>query len=132
MSFQVKSRLYLGLTGVKWSQYATYFHLGPIQGLYKEDMLVIYHDFEGNLPFTGILQKVYGLPYATSTHCPLFLCAFQMHQTKHDTGRDLRCCLLMGSFNHFAVHDAATWLLVLEDLGCSGCCGKGECTPFLF
>ena len=67
MSFQVKSRLYLGLTGVKWSQYATYFHLGPIQGLYKEDMLVIYHDFEGNLPFTGILQEVYGLPYATST-----------------------------------------------------------------
>ena len=67
MSFQVKSRLYLGLTGVKWSQYATYFHLGPIQGLYEEDMLVIYHDFEGNLPFTGILQEVYGLPYATST-----------------------------------------------------------------
>ena len=30
-------------------------------------MLVIYHDFEGNLPFTGILQEVYGLPYATST-----------------------------------------------------------------
>ena len=67
MSFQVKSRLYLGLIGVKWSQYATYFHLGPIQGLYEEDMLVIYHDFEGNLPFTGILQEVYGLPYATST-----------------------------------------------------------------
>ena len=68
MSFQVKSRLYLGLIGVKWSQYATYFHLGPIQGLYEEDMLVIYHDFDGNLPFTGILQEVYGLPYATSTH----------------------------------------------------------------
>ena len=67
MSFQVKSRLYLGLIGVKWSQYATYFHLGPIQGLYEEDMLVIYHDFEGNLPFTGILQEVYRLPYATST-----------------------------------------------------------------
>ena len=67
LSFQVKSRLYLGLTGVKWSQYATYFHLGPIQGLSEEDMLVIYHDFEGNLPFTGILQEVYGLPYATST-----------------------------------------------------------------
>ena len=32
LSFQVKSRLYLGLIGVKWSQYATYFHLGPIQG----------------------------------------------------------------------------------------------------
>ena len=30
-------------------------------------MLVIYHDFVGNLPFTGILQEVYGLPYATST-----------------------------------------------------------------
>ena len=71
LSFQVKSRLYLGLTGVKWSQYATYFHLGPIQGLYKEDMLVIYHDFEGNLPFTGILREVYGLPYATSTGYPL-------------------------------------------------------------
>ena len=67
LSFQVKSRLYLGLIGVKWSQYATYFHLGPIQGLYKEDMLVIYHDFEGNLPFTGILREVYGLPYSRST-----------------------------------------------------------------
>ena len=30
-------------------------------------MLLIYPDFEGNLPFTGILQEVYGLPYATST-----------------------------------------------------------------
>ena len=67
MSFQVKSRLYLGLIGVKLSQYATYFHLGPIQGLYEEDMLVIYHDFEGNLPFTGILQEFYGPLYATST-----------------------------------------------------------------
>ena len=54
MSFQVKSRLYLGLIGVNWSQYATYFHLGPKQGLYEEDMLEIYRDFEGKLPFTGI------------------------------------------------------------------------------
>ena len=67
MGFGIISGLYMCLIGVKWSQYATYFHLGPIQGLYEEDMLVIYHDFEGNLPFTGILQEVYGLPYATST-----------------------------------------------------------------
>ena len=31
-------------------------------------MLVIYGDYEGNLPFTGILREVYGLPYATSTY----------------------------------------------------------------
>ena len=30
-------------------------------------MLLIYRDFEGNLPFTGIIREVYGLPYATST-----------------------------------------------------------------
>ena len=30
-------------------------------------MLLIYWDFEGNLPFTGIIREVYGLPYATST-----------------------------------------------------------------
>ena len=30
-------------------------------------MLLIYQDFEGNLPFTGIIREVYGLPYATST-----------------------------------------------------------------
>ena len=67
VGFQVKSGLFPGLIGVKWGQYATYFHLGPIKGLYEDDMLVIYHDFEGNLPFTGILQEFYGLPYATST-----------------------------------------------------------------
>ena len=30
-------------------------------------MLVIYGDYEGNLPFTGILREVYGPLYATST-----------------------------------------------------------------
>ena len=29
--------------------------------------MLIYRDFEGNLPFTGIIREVYGLPYATST-----------------------------------------------------------------
>ena len=33
-------------------------------------MLLIYRDFEGNLPFTGIIREVYGLPYATSTLFP--------------------------------------------------------------
>ena len=30
-------------------------------------MLLINRYFEGNLPFTGIIREVYGLPYATST-----------------------------------------------------------------
>ena len=30
MGFQLKSELFPGLTGVNWSQYATYFHLDPI------------------------------------------------------------------------------------------------------
>ena len=29
--------------------------------------MLICWDFEGNLPFTGIIREVYGLPYATST-----------------------------------------------------------------
>ena len=34
--------------------------------------MLIYRDFEGNLPFTGIIWEVYGLPYATSTHNLMF------------------------------------------------------------
>ena len=51
-------------------------------------MLLINRYFGGNLPFTGIIREVYGLPYATST---LYSSTVQNILFRYGLSHDLEC-----------------------------------------
>ena len=52
--------LFPGVLGRKWGYYTCFLQLDLISALYMAYVRVIYGAFMGILPFTGILQVIYG------------------------------------------------------------------------